>query len=218
MMLENIRMMASVCDALAKRPVAHLVYVSSDAVDADGPLPLTETSPAAPTSCRRHAPRAQANAARHLGRDAARPVAANARLRRGRPAQRLRPQHVSPASPTPARRSSCSARARSGAIMYDVEDVAETGGARASIRRSTGVLNVATGSVASFRAIAEDGGRLRRQAGGRSAGGAALGADAAQRLSPISTRRRPSPPFPISNTRRSRRRASQPGASDRSFG
>ncbi len=50
MMLENIRMMASVCDALVKRPIAHLVYVSSDAVYADGPLPLTETSPAAPTS------------------------------------------------------------------------------------------------------------------------------------------------------------------------
>ena len=50
MMLENIRMMASVCDALVKRPIAHLVYVSSDAVYADGPLPLTETSPAAPMS------------------------------------------------------------------------------------------------------------------------------------------------------------------------
>ena len=50
MMLENIRMMAAVCDALAKRSVAHVVYISSDAVYADGPLPLTETSPAAPTS------------------------------------------------------------------------------------------------------------------------------------------------------------------------
>ena len=50
MMLENIGMMAAVCDAVAKRPVAHLVYVSSDAVYADGPLPLTEASPAAPTS------------------------------------------------------------------------------------------------------------------------------------------------------------------------
>ena len=50
MMPENIRMMAAVCEALAKRPVAHLVYVSSDAVYADGPLPLTESSPAAPTS------------------------------------------------------------------------------------------------------------------------------------------------------------------------
>ena len=41
MMLENIRMMASVCEALAKQAVAHLIYVSSDAVYADGPLPLT---------------------------------------------------------------------------------------------------------------------------------------------------------------------------------
>ena len=50
MMLENIGMMAAVCEAVAKQPVAHLVYVSSDAVYADGPLPLTEASPAAPTS------------------------------------------------------------------------------------------------------------------------------------------------------------------------
>ena len=50
MMLENISMVAPVCEALAKQSVAHVVYVSSDAVYADGPLPLTEASPAAPTS------------------------------------------------------------------------------------------------------------------------------------------------------------------------
>ena len=87
MMLENIRMMASVCDALVKRPVAHLVYVSSDAVYADGPLPLTEASPAAPTSL---------HGAMHLAReqmllvgerhDAARHIAADARLWRRRSA------------------------------------------------------------------------------------------------------------------------------------
>jgi UDP-glucose 4-epimerase len=49
-MLDNIRMMATVCDALTRRPVAHLVYISSDAVYADLPVPLTETSPAAPVS------------------------------------------------------------------------------------------------------------------------------------------------------------------------
>ena len=87
MMLENIRMMAAVCEALTKRPVAHLVYVSSDAVYADGPLPLTETSPAAPTSL---------HGAMHLAREqmllaaaGATPLAisaADAGLWRGRPA------------------------------------------------------------------------------------------------------------------------------------
>src|SRR5262245_3257548 len=50
MMAENIRMMNAVCDALARRPVSHLVYISSDAVYGDEPLPLTEKSPAAPGS------------------------------------------------------------------------------------------------------------------------------------------------------------------------
>ena len=51
MMIENIGMMATVCDALDASPVAHLVYISSDAVYADRPVPLTETSPAAPAAC-----------------------------------------------------------------------------------------------------------------------------------------------------------------------
>ncbi len=45
MMLENIQMMAAVCDAIEKQPVAHLVYISSDAVYADSDAPLNEDSP-----------------------------------------------------------------------------------------------------------------------------------------------------------------------------
>ncbi|HLN09255.1 MAG TPA: NAD-dependent epimerase/dehydratase family protein, partial [Xanthobacteraceae bacterium] len=48
MMTANIRMAEAVCEALMRRPVTHLVYVSSDAVYADSSTPLSEASPAAP--------------------------------------------------------------------------------------------------------------------------------------------------------------------------
>jgi nucleoside-diphosphate-sugar epimerase len=54
---ENIAMAAAVCAALQSRPVAHLVYISSDAVYKDTPQPLTEASCAEPASARHHAPR-----------------------------------------------------------------------------------------------------------------------------------------------------------------
>lgn len=50
MLLQNIQMMKSVCDALIKQPVQHVLYISSDAVYTDSMDKLTEASPAAPTS------------------------------------------------------------------------------------------------------------------------------------------------------------------------
>lgn len=50
MLVENLHMAQSVLKACQKTPPGHLVYVSSDAVYADGPCPLSEESPAAPTS------------------------------------------------------------------------------------------------------------------------------------------------------------------------
>ena len=50
MLLENVAMMKSVCDALAKKPVKQVIYISSDAVYADSMQKLSEASPAAPTS------------------------------------------------------------------------------------------------------------------------------------------------------------------------
>lgn len=50
MLLNNIQMMQTVCDALTQTPVRHVLYVSSDAVYADSAEKLTESSPAAPTS------------------------------------------------------------------------------------------------------------------------------------------------------------------------
>ena len=50
MLARNIQMMAAICDALAHRSCQYVLYVSSDAVYADEPLPLTEMSSAAPGS------------------------------------------------------------------------------------------------------------------------------------------------------------------------
>jgi UDP-glucose 4-epimerase len=154
MMLENIRMMASVCDALARQPVAHLVYISSDAVYADGPLPLTEASPAAPTSL---------HGAMHLAREQMLLAAAGSI-----PVAILRPTLVYGAcdphngyGPNRFRRQ---ANRGEKIVLFgegeerrdyvDVDDIAEIAGLVLN-SRSVGVLNVATGAVASFRDLAE---------------------------------------------------------------
>ena len=50
MLLDNLRMMQAVIEAVKVKPVAHLVYISSDAVYADSSEPMTEASSAAPAS------------------------------------------------------------------------------------------------------------------------------------------------------------------------
>lgn len=50
MLLQNIQMMKSVCDALVKQPVQQVLYISSDAVYTDSMDKLTESSAAAPSS------------------------------------------------------------------------------------------------------------------------------------------------------------------------
>ncbi len=50
MLLKNIQMVTSVCDALVKQPVQQVIYISSDAVYADSMDKLNEDSPTAPTS------------------------------------------------------------------------------------------------------------------------------------------------------------------------
>ncbi len=154
MMLENIRMMAAVCDGLAKRPVGHLVYVSSDAVYADGPLPLSETSPAAPASL---------HGAMHLAREQMLLAAAGAT-----PLAILRPTLVYGAGdphngygPNKFRRQ---ANRGEAIVLFgegeerrdhvDVDDIAQIA-QLVLAHRSAGVLNIATGAVASFRALAD---------------------------------------------------------------
>jgi nucleoside-diphosphate-sugar epimerase len=50
MLIENIRMGEAVCAALKDRPVAHVVYISSDAVYRDSAEPISESSCAEPGS------------------------------------------------------------------------------------------------------------------------------------------------------------------------
>ena len=154
MMLENIRMMAAVCEALAKQPVAHLLYISSDAVYADGPLPLHEASPAAPTSL---------HGAMHLAREQMLAAAAGKT-----PLAILRPTLVYGAGdphngygPNKFRRL---ANRGEPIVLFgegeerrdhvDVDDIAGIAGLVLA-HRSSGVLNIATGMVASFRSLAD---------------------------------------------------------------
>ncbi len=153
-MLDNIRMMATVCDALTRRPVAHLVYISSDAVYADLPVPLTETSPAAPGSL---------HGAMHLAREQMLIAAAGSV-----PLAILRPTLIYGArdphngyGPNKFRRQ---ANRGEDIVLFgegeeqrdhvDVDDLAEL--VRLVLaHRSAGILNVATGNVASFKTLAE---------------------------------------------------------------
>jgi UDP-glucose 4-epimerase len=154
MMLGNVRMMASVCGALAKRPVAHLVYVSSDAVYADGPLPLSEASPAAPGSL---------HGAMHLAREQMLQAASGAAL-----LAILRPTLVYGAGdphngygPNKFRRQANRGEAivlfGEGEERRDHVDVGDVADITRLVlgHRSAGVLNIATGTVASFRALAD---------------------------------------------------------------
>ena len=50
MLMNNFRMMEAVCAALEKKPVNHIIYISSDAVYADSNQPLTESSSTAAAS------------------------------------------------------------------------------------------------------------------------------------------------------------------------
>jgi len=50
MLVENVRMMETVCEALKAVPLHHVVYISSDAVYRDSTTPLTEQSCAEPSS------------------------------------------------------------------------------------------------------------------------------------------------------------------------
>jgi UDP-glucose 4-epimerase len=50
MLLQNLQMAQAACEALSDVPPAHLLYISSDAIYADDANPVTERSPAAPST------------------------------------------------------------------------------------------------------------------------------------------------------------------------
>jgi UDP-glucose 4-epimerase len=153
MMVDNMVMAKAMIDGIGKVAVSHVINISSDAVYADEPLPLSEASPTAPTSM---------HGAMHLAREIA--FAAEVKV----PIAMLRPTLIyGPADPHNGygpNRFRRLARANEEIALFgegeerrdhvfigDVADIA----VRVLLHRSQGVLNVATGTVHSFRSIAE---------------------------------------------------------------
>ena len=153
MLLDNITMMKTVCDALEKTTVAHVVYISSDAVYADSTEPMAEDFITAPESL---------HGAMHLARELMLGHSSTA------PLAILRPTLIYGArdphngyGPNRFRRL---VAAREDIVLFGegeerrdhvlVDDVAELV-YRSLLHRGRGVLNIATGQVVSFRDIAE---------------------------------------------------------------
>jgi len=153
LLVQNLRMAEAVGKALAARPVAHLVYISSDAVYADDANPVTERSCCQPSSLH-----GMMHAARELmlKTDVKAPLAV------------LRPSLLYGArdphngyGPNRFRRLAEKGEAITlfgeGEEQRDhvfIDDVAQLV-ALALSHRSRGVLNIATGVSTSFRDIAE---------------------------------------------------------------
>jgi UDP-glucose 4-epimerase len=152
MLIENLRMAAAVSEAIRQTPVNHVVYVSSDAVYADSGTPLTEQSCTQPTSL---------HGVMHLAREV---ILANAFMG---PLCLLRPTLIYGADdphngygPNRFMRLALAGKPieifGEGEEQRDhiwIEDVAEIV-ARVLMHQSHGVLNIATGSVASFANLA----------------------------------------------------------------
>jgi UDP-glucose 4-epimerase len=153
MMVDNMIMTRAMIDALRGADVSHIVNVSSDAIYADEPLPLTETSPAAPTSM---------HGTMHLARE----IAFASEIRA--PIAILRPTLIygtdDPHNGYGPNRFRRLANANQDIVLFGegeerrdhvfIEDVAEIA-LRVLMHRSRGALNIATGAVHSFREIAE---------------------------------------------------------------
>jgi nucleoside-diphosphate-sugar epimerase len=164
MLVDNMRLARAMVLAIGAAKVAHVVNISSDAVYADSPDALTEASCAAPASL---------HGAMHLAREVM------FRTEQSSPLAILRPSLLYGAADPhngygPNRFRRLAAKGEDivlfgkGEERRDhvfIDDVAELA-ARVLYRRSTGVLNIATGAVHSFADIAE---RVLALSGGRSA-------------------------------------------------
>ena len=153
MLIENMAMARAMTRALSAVEVAHVVNISSDAVYADSPAPLSESSCASPGSL---------HGAMHLARE----VLFRSELKA--PLAVLRPSLLYGAGDPhngygPNRFRRLAAQGKEIVLFGEgeerrdhvfIDDVAELV-ARVLNRRSRGTLNVATGAVYSLRAIAE---------------------------------------------------------------
>ena len=153
MLIDNLRMAEAVCAALAAQSVAHLVYISSDAVYSDDANPVTERSCQQPSSL---------HGAMHLARE----IMLRTALKL--PLAILRPTLIYGAKDPhsgygPNRFRRLAAKGEAITLFGDGEekrdhvhiaDVAALVSA-ALHHRSTGTLNIATGKSTSFREVAE---------------------------------------------------------------
>ncbi len=153
MLVENMIMARAMVGAFASASLSHVVNISSDAVYADSEAPLTEASCAAPGSL---------HGAMHLARE----VMFQSEVKA--PLAILRPSLLYGAADPhngygPNRFRRLAAENKEIVLFGEGEerrdhvyigDLAELA-ARLLYRRSTGVLNIASGEVHSFRAVAE---------------------------------------------------------------
>jgi nucleoside-diphosphate-sugar epimerase len=153
MLVENVRMAEAVCAAVRGMELAHVVYVSSDAVYKDSPAPLTEESCAEPAS---------PHGAMHLAREV---------LLRSEflgPVGILRPTLIygradphNGYGPNRFRRLASEGKEiglfGNGEERRDHVSVDDVAGLLAAMvaHRSSGVLNAVSGEVTSFRDLAE---------------------------------------------------------------
>jgi len=153
MLLENLRMAEAACAALARRPVAHVVYISSDAVYKDSPEPLSEASCAEPGSL---------HGVMHLTREVMLRTAFTGSLALIRPTlvHGLDDPHNG-YGPNRFRRLAAEGKEivlfGEGEERRDhvaVEDIAELA-LRVIQHRSSGTVNATSGEVVSFRTLAE---------------------------------------------------------------
>jgi UDP-glucose 4-epimerase len=154
MLLDNLRMMWAVIQAVKSSSVAHLIYISSDAVYTDSDKPMTEASPAAPGSL---------HGVMHLARE----VMLTQELS-GIPLAFVRPTLIfGPGDPHngygPNRFMRLAQQSKDitlfgeGEELRDhifIEDVGEIV-RRCAFHRATGIVNAVSGKVASFKEIAK---------------------------------------------------------------
>ena len=153
MLIDNMIITRAILDAIRAVEVSHVINVSSDAVYPDEPLPLTEQIPAAPTTF---------HGVMHLAREIAFSNTVKAPLAIVRPSL-LYGAH-DPHNGYGPNRFRRQANAGENIVLFGngeerrdhvlIDDFAELV-SRMLAHRSSGVLNIATGMVHSFRAIAE---------------------------------------------------------------
>jgi UDP-glucose 4-epimerase len=153
MLIENMLMVRAILKAIDGIAISHVVNISSDAVYADEPVPLSEAAPLAPATF---------HGAMHLARE----IAFQSEL--AAPLAILRPTLLygldDPHNGYGPNRFRRLAEAGEDIVLFGageerrdhvwIEDLAEIA-TRVLMHRSVGSLNVATGEIYSFRAIAE---------------------------------------------------------------